>query len=101
MYFSLSPQIREGVVDTGSSNDDEVRDESENKGDLSVGSHHEMKDDSTNDGDSSGIQDPDDLRGKVDRILKMFNASDLDDIIKVIPVSSMKKITSKKRGNEK
>jgi hypothetical protein len=101
MYFSLSPQIREGVVDIGSSNDDEVRHESENKGDLSVGSHHEMKDDSTNDGDSSGIQDPDDLRGKVDRILKMFNASDLDDIIKVIPVSSMKKITSKKRGNEK
>ena len=58
-----------------------------------------MKDDSTNNRDSSGIQDQADLAGKVDRILKMFNASDLDDIIKVIPVSSMKKITSKKRGN--
>lgn len=40
-------------------------------------------------------QDDPDLAAKVSRVLKMFNASDLDDIIKVVPISSMRKIKSK------
>ena len=39
------------------------------------------------------------LAAKVERVLKMFNASDLDNIIKVIPIKSMRKIKSKTRGN--
>ena len=39
-----------------------------------------------------------DLAVKVARVLKMFNASDLDDIIKVVPISSMRKIKSKTKG---
>merc|ERR1712002_139142 len=42
----------------------------------------------------SETDDPD-LAAKVSRVLKMFNASDLDDIIKVVPISSMRKIKSK------
>merc|ERR1712002_299503 len=44
----------------------------------------------------SETDDPD-LAAKVSRVLKMFNASDLDDIIKVVPISSMRKIKSKTR----
>eukprot|EP00091_Calanus_sinicus_P020732 TRINITY_DN5850_c0_g1_i3.p1 TRINITY_DN5850_c0_g1~~TRINITY_DN5850_c0_g1_i3.p1 ORF type:complete len:336 (-),score=72.82 TRINITY_DN5850_c0_g1_i3:732-1715(-) len=84
----MKMEIKEGVVDGGGS-----KVESENNRDLSGGGHHQIK----NDEDSSETQDPVDLAGKVDRILKMFNASDLDDIIKVIPVSSMKKLTPKNR----
>merc|ERR1712055_1242837 len=40
-------------------------------------------------------QNDPDLAAKVSRVLKMFNASDLDDIIKVVPISSMRKIKSK------
>merc|ERR1711970_712541 len=42
-------------------------------------------------------QNDPDLAAKVSRVLKMFNASDLDDIIKVVPISSMRKIKSKTR----
>ena len=46
-------------------------------------------------------QDDPDLAAKVSRVLKMFNASDLDDIIKVVPISSMRKIKSKTKGRIK
>jgi len=39
------------------------------------------------------VEDDPDLVEKVKRVLKMFNASDLDDIVKVVPIKSMKKIT--------
>ena len=33
-----------------------------------------------------------DLQAKIDRVLKMFNASDLDDIVKVTPIESLEKL---------
>ena len=38
------------------------------------------------------------LAAKVARVMKLFNVSDLDDIIKVIPISSIRKIKSQSRG---
>lgn len=51
-----------------------------------------------NGGTSNTAQDPE-LVEKVERVLKLFNASSLDDIIKVTPIASMRKIISKTRGN--